>query len=308
MIFDRWNERVAALRNPSIVGLDTHYGLLPAELQARLEPADKMASAADLILTFNKGILDALVDVVPCVKVQIAFYEQYGWQGYKAYVDTLQYAKRLGYITIADAKRNDIGSTAEAYATAFLGETDFGDKTIPAMEADLLTVNGYLGADGIEPFRKECVNRGKGIFVLVKTSNPGSGELQDKPMADDSTVYETMADMVDNWGKGTQGKSGYQAIGAVVGATYPQQGRDLRMRVPHIPFLVPGYGAQGAKATDVAQMFDENGFGAYVNASRSIITAYQKSEKPYGEAALDAAIAMREDLLSALSQAGRLGY
>lgn len=307
MIIDRLNRRVAELRNPSIVGLDTHLMLLPAAMAERVDHADPMGSAAALILEFNKGLVDAIADIVPCVKVQVAYYEQYGWQGMKTFCETLAYARQKGLITIADCKRNDIGSTASAYANAYLGRTPFPQGKIASMDADFLTVNGYLGSDGVLPFVEACKAYDKGIFVLVKTSNPGSGELQDRSLGE-TTVFETMGDLVQAWGRETLGETGYAAVGAVVGATHPKQGEILRKRLPEVPFLVPGYGAQGATAADLSGLFDARGFGAYVNSSRGIIGAHKKSGLPYADAARDAALAMAEDLRGALSAVDRMDY
>ncbi|MBE5781358.1 MAG: orotidine-5'-phosphate decarboxylase [Clostridiales bacterium] len=309
MIVDRLNQLVAKHRNPSMVGLDTHLLILPKEMQERVDMADPFGSAAELIVEFNKNLVDAIYDIVPCVKVQAAYYEQYGWQGMKAFSETIRYAKEKGLVVIADCKRNDIGSTSTAYANAYLGKVKVGESSISSVDADFVTVNGYLGFDGVLPFVDVCKAYDKGIFVLVKTSNPGSGELQDKHLEEhEATVYEVMGDMVKQWGSDTVGETGYGAVGAVVGATHPRQGEILRKRLPGVPFLVPGYGAQGATAADLAGLFDENGFGAYINSSRGIIGAHQKTGLPYADAARNAAIAMAEDLRGALGAAGRLSY
>jgi orotidine-5'-phosphate decarboxylase len=212
----------------------------------------------------------------------------------------LNYAKEKGLIVITDAKRNDIGATASRYAEAFLGETDINGTRIAAFPSDFLTVNGYLGSDGIVPFTDLCKADEKGIFVLVKTSNPSSGELQNLTLADGRTVFECMGDMVERWGSETVGTYGYSCVGAVVGATYPEEARILRKRLPHTFFLVPGYGAQGGKAEMLKNCFDQNGLGGIVNNSRGILCAYQKLGGTYYDAARQACLAMKADLLSVL--------
>ena len=237
---------------------------------------------------------------MPSVKVQIAYYEQYGTAGLRAFYETLRYAKEQGLVVITDAKRNDIGATASQYAAAFLGETNVGENTFSAFPSDFLTVNGYLGSDGITPFVEQCQKHDKGIFVLVKTSNPSSGELQNLKLEDGRTVYECMGDMVERWGEGTVGKYGYSCVGAVVGATYPEEAKVLRARLPHTFFLVPGYGAQGANAEMLKNCFDANGLGGVVNNSRGVLCAYQKRGGTYDEAARAACLDMRADLQNVL--------
>ena len=228
----------------------------------------------------------------------------YGFYGVKALYETISYAKEKGMFVITDGKRNDIGTTMEAYATAHLGKTDVEGVKFEAFGADALTVNGYLGTDGIKPLLKICEDSDKGIFVLVKTSNPSSGELQDREFADGKSVYATMGEMCENWGSELVGKYGYSAVGSVVGATYPAQLGELRKSMPHTFFLVPGYGAQGGGAKDVAPAFDSNGIGAIINSSRGIMCAYKKEgcdEKDFAAAARREAICMRDDINSAIS-------
>ena len=228
----------------------------------------------------------------------------YGFYGVKALYETIAYAKEKGMFVITDGKRNDIGTTMEAYATAHLGKTDVEGVKFEAFGADALTVNGYLGTDGIKPLLKICEDSDKGIFVLVKTSNPSSGELQDRELADGKSVYATMGEMCENWGSELVGKYGYSAVGSVVGATYPAQLGELRKSMPHTFFLVPGYGAQGGGAKDVAPAFDSNGIGAIINSSRGIMCAYKKEgcdEKDFAAAARREAIRMRDDINSAIS-------
>lgn len=303
---DRLIEAIKEKGNPICVGLDPRLSQIPEDIKKKaLAGGDKspLASATDSILEFNKGIIDAVADIVPVVKPQIAFYEIFGHEGMRAYEETLKYAKEKGLITIADAKRNDIGSTAEAYAQAFLGEVSFfedeNEVVTPVFDADSITINPYLGWDGIKPFVEECARYGKGIFTLVKTSNPSSGDLQDLKMDDGRSVYEIVGHLLESWGADEIGENGYSFLGAVVGATYPEQAERLREIMPHNIFLVPGYGAQGGGAEDVKPCFNEDGLGAIVNSSRGIIFAYERfdmSPSAYGEAARKAVLEMKEDL------------
>lgn len=299
MALDRLIEKIAEKQNPTVAGLDPKLSYLPefikAEAYAKYGKNPEGAAAA--ILTYNKGLIDALCDIVPAVKPQCAYYEAFGWQGMKALAETIAYARGKGLFVITDGKRNDIGSTMEEYADAHLGETDVEGEPFEAFGADALTVNGYLGSDGIQPLLKVCEQKDKGIFVLVKTSNPSSGELQDRRMEDGKTLYRTVGDFCEEWGKQLPGKYGYSGVGAVVGATWPAQLGELRKAIPHTFFLVPGYGAQGGGAKDVAPAFDQNGLGAVVNASRSILCAWQKKKAPerdYAIAAAEEAAAMRD--------------
>lgn len=303
---DKLIEAVKKKGAPICVGLDPRLGQIPGFIKKEAMSGEKtpMAMAADAILEFNKGIIDAVADLVPIVKPQIAFYEIFGHEGIRAYEETLKYAKAAGLLTLADAKRNDIGSTAAAYAQAFIGEVSLfegsDEVVMPGFDADSLTVNPYLGWDGIKPFVEECRKYGRGIFVLLKTSNPSSGDLQDLETKDGQSVYEVMGSLIDSWGANDVGESGYSFVGAVVGATYPEQARELRKLMPNTIFLVPGYGAQGGGAEDVKPCFKEDGTGAIVNSSRGIIFAYEKldgfSEKEYAEAARQACLNMKEDL------------
>lgn len=302
MGFDRLCAAILEKNNPTVAGLDPKLDFIPAFIKEAsfLKYGNTLEGAADALLTFNKGLIDALYDIVPAVKPQCAYYEMYGWQGVKALYETVQYAKEKGLFVITDGKRNDIGTTMEAYAAAHLGTVTVNGTDITPFDGDALTVNGYLGTDGIAPLLQICKDKDKGIFVLVKTSNKSSGELQDK-LIGDATVYRTMGDMCENWGADSHGKYGYSAVGAVVGATYPEQLAELRKALPHTFFLVPGYGAQGGGAKDVAPAFDANGLGAIINSSRGIMCAYKKggySEEQYAEAARAEALRMRDELLS----------
>ena len=297
MITDALIERIVGMKNPTCVGLDTSFDYLPDEMRAGVKD---FAGAAERIFDFNKTLIDRLYDVVPSVKVQIAYYEMYGVPGLKAFEETLRYAAEKGLIVIADAKRNDIGSTAACYSSAFLGETNVEGNAFRAFPADFLTVNAYLGTDGIAPFVDDCKKRDRGIFVLVKTSNPSSGELQNKLLADGTPVYEYMGALVEKWGEGTEGKYGYSAVGAVVGATHPEEAARLRKLLPHTFFLIPGYGAQGGNAQMLKCCFGADGLGGVVNNSRGILCAYRKRGGTYYDAARAAALDMQRDLASVL--------
>ena len=297
MITDALIERIVGMKNPTCVGLDTSFDYLPDEMRAGVKD---FAGAAERIFDFNKTLIDRLYDVVPSVKVQIAYYEMYGVPGLKAFAETLRYAAEKGLIVIADAKRNDIGSTAACYSSAFLGETEVEGNASRAFPADFLTVNAYLGTDGIAPFVDDCKKRDRGIFVLVKTSNPSSGELQNKLLADGTPVYEYMGALVEKWGEGTEGKYGYSAVGAVVGATHPEEAARLRKLLPHTFFLIPGYGAQGGNAQMLKCCFGADGLGGVVNNSRGILCAYRKRGGTYYDAARAAALDMQRDLASVL--------
>jgi orotidine-5'-phosphate decarboxylase len=284
------------------VGLDPRLDQIPACIvdNALSEYDRTPKAAAEAFIEFNKGIIDAVCDLVPIVKPQIAFYEQYGHEGYRAYEETCAYARAKGLLVLADAKRNDIGSTAAAYAGAFLGEVDLFGGMASAMDVDALTINSYLGLDGVKPFVEACHEFDKGLFALVKTSNPSSGDIQDRVTADEEiSIAELMAHFVESWGSDLIGEKGYSSIGAVVGATYPDEAKKLRKIMPQVFFLVPGYGAQGGGAEDVKPCFNEDGLGAIVNSSRGIIFAYEKIEGPadgshYAEAAASAVREMNE--------------
>lgn len=304
MAFDSLIEKIAILQNPTVVGLDPKLDYVPQYIKDKKfkKYGKNLKGAAKAILTFNKAIIDQICDIVPAIKPQAAYYEMYGFEGVKTLYKTIDYAKSKGMYVITDGKRNDIGATMQAYATAHLGFTDVDGVKIPAFGADALTVNGYLGTDGISPLLELCQDNDKGIFVLVKTSNKSSGELQDLKL-EDTTVYGKMGEMCENWGSGYMGKYGYSAVGAVVGATYPEQLEEMRKATPHTFFLVPGYGAQGGGAEGVAKAFDENGLGAIVNNSRGIMCAYQKlnaSERDFAICARRAVIDMKADITAAI--------
>ncbi len=297
MPFDRLIEKIAEMQNPTVVGLDPKLEYIPAFIKERCmqKHGRGMKAAAAALYKFNKEIIDSICDIVPAVKPQAAYYEMYGYHGVKALYKTIQYARSKGMFVILDGKRNDIGATMEAYSAAYLGNTDVFGESEAAFGADALTVNGYLGTDGIKP----ALETGGGIFVLVKTSNKSSGELQDRRLCDGKTIYETMGDMCEKWGSTHMGKYGYSAVGAVIGATYPEMLAEMREKLPHTMFLIPGYGAQGGGAEGAAKGFDENGLGAVVNSSRAIMCAYKKEgcdEHDFGGAARREALRMKEDL------------
>jgi len=300
MIIDRLIDRITELENPTVVGLDPRIDYIPEEITK--DATDRYGHTAIAVkyalLAYNKGLIDAVCDIVPAVKPQMAFYEQYGSEGVDAYVQTVAYAKTKGLFVIGDVKRSDIASTAEAYSNGHLGQVDiFGNKT-GMFQTDFITLNPFLGADSIEPFLKNCKYFDKGLFVLVKTSNKGSGDFQDL-MVGDRHIYEICGEYVQRWGQDFVGQRGYSSICAVVGATHPEVAAKLRLQLPNTFFLVPGYGAQGGSAADIAACFDKNGRGAIVNNSRGIIAAY-KTEKysgmSYTEAARVAALAMKAEL------------
>lgn len=308
MGFDRLIENIVSKQNPTVAGLDPKLDYIPAYIKEESfkKYGKNLEGAADALLTFNKGLIDQLCDIVPAIKPQAAYYEMYGWQGVKTLAQTIAYAKSKGMFVMTDGKRNDIGTTMEAYATAHLGVTDIEGTKEQAFGADALTVNGYLGSDGINPLLNICKEKDKGIFVLCKTSNPSSGELQDMLLLDtQEKIYEHMGKMCENWGKEIMGKYGYSGVGAVVGATYPEQLKELREKLRTTFFLVPGYGAQGGGANDVKNAFDKNGIGAIINSSRGIMCAWKKQNaepEDFAKAARKEAQRMREDILSAVGE------
>ena len=297
LTIDTLIEEIETCKNPTCVGLDTQLAHLPEGFAGEVK---NFEDAANALVRYNRAIVDALASVVPSAKVQVAYYEMYGVPGMHAFHETIEYAKSKGLVVIADCKRNDIGATAGAYANAYLGETPLGEGHDAAFPVDFVTVNAYLGIDGVKPFLEAGKVRGGGIFALVKTSNPSGGQLQDLKIGD-RTVYEVMGDLVSEWGEDSIGKYGYSSVGAVVGATYPEQGAALRKRLPHTFFLVPGYGAQGATSKDLRGCFDANGRGAVVNASRSILTAWKKQPGvDFAQAARNEAIRMRDDIMEGM--------
>ena len=307
-MINKLNEKIKKTGAPIVVGLDPMMKFVPEYIKrnAFAEYGETLEGAAEAIWQYNKGIVDAIYDLVPAVKPQIAMYEQFGIPGLIAFKKTVDYCKEKDLVVIGDIKRGDIGSTSEAYAVGHLGKVQVGSKSYYGFDEDFVTVNPYLGSDGVKPFMKVCAEEKKGIFVLVKTSNPSSGEFQDR-LIDGKPLYEHVGEQVAAWGAECMPESGdYSYVGAVVGATYPEQGRILRKVMPHTLILVPGYGAQGGKGADLVHFFNEDGLGAIINSSRGIIAAYQQEqyahfgEKGYADASRAAVIAMREDIASAL--------
>ena len=301
MSFDVLQEKIRTMKNPTVAGLDARIEYVPEYIrQAAYEQYGVgLKGACEAIYQFNVGLMDALCDIVPAVKPQAAYYENLGWQGMEMLERTIRYAKSKGLFVIADIKRGDIGSTATAYAEGWLSGASIEGQQFKSFDADCVTLNGYMGSDSIKPFLEAAKAEDKCAFVLVKTSNPGSGELQDVKTADGRTVYQVMGALNESIAAGTEGKYGFTMAGAVTGATYPEQIRQLRADLPHTFFLVPGYGAQGGTAADVKYAFDQQGHGAIVNSSRGIMCAWMKTGgdgHDFAQAARNAAIAMRDDI------------
>ncbi|HHU74062.1 MAG TPA: orotidine-5'-phosphate decarboxylase [Clostridiales bacterium] len=305
-MIDRLISKIESLESPIVVGLDPMLEYVPEHIleQSYQEKGETLEGAAEAIWQYNKGIIDATYDLIPAVKPQVAMYEQFGIEGLKVFKQTVDYAKEKGLIVIGDIKRGDIGSTSAAYATGHLGKVTIAGKTYRGFDEDFITVNPYLGSDGILPFIKVCQEESKGLFILVKTSNPSSNEFQDQ-LIERKPLYELVGKKVAEWGERHMGAS-YSQIGAVVGATYPEIGKTLRSLMPKTYFLVPGYGAQGGKAEDLVHYFNKDGLGAIVNSSRGIIAAYKQKgyetfgSKNYADASRQAVINMKEDIKNAL--------
>ncbi len=299
-------EKIKKLEAPIVVGLDPMLNYVPKYLQERAlqEKGETLEAAAEAIWQYNKGLVDAICDLVPAVKPQIAMYEQFGIPGLMAFQKTVDYCKEKDLVVIGDIKRGDIGSTSAAYATAHLGQVQIGDKKFRGFDEDFATVNPYFGIDGVQPFIDVCKEEKKGLFLLVKTSNPSSGEFQDQKM-EGKPLYELVGEKVAEWGEQHMGKE-YSYIGAVVGATYPQMAEVLRKVMPKSYILVPGYGAQGGTAEDLKPFFNKDGLGAIVNSSRGIIAAYKQQkyekfgEEGYAEAARAAVLDMKKDIAQAI--------
>ncbi len=290
---------------PIVVGLDPMLNYIPEHIQKKAfaEFGETLEGAAEAIWQYNKGIVDATYDLIPAVKPQIAMYEQFGIPGLAAYKKTVDYCKSKDLVVIGDIKRGDIGSTSAAYAVGHLGHVQVGSKKYAGFDEDFATVNPYLGSDGVKPFMDVCKEEKKGIFVLVKTSNPSSGEFQDREI-DGRPLYELVGEKVAQWGDEFMG-DGYSYVGAVVGATYPEMGKVLRKIMPKTFILVPGYGAQGGKGVDLVHFFNEDGLGAIVNSSRGIIAAYkQEKYKEFGaENYADASRQAVKDMIADISGA-----
>lgn len=303
-------DKIKKTNAPIVAGLDPMMKFVPEFIrrEAFAKYGETLEGAAEAVWEYNRGLVDAICDLIPAVKPQAAMYEQFGVPGMAVFKRTVDYCKEKGLVVIGDVKRGDIGSTSEAYAVGHLGRVQVGSKSYAAFDEDFATVNPYLGSDGVKPFLKVCKEEKKGIFLLVKTSNPSSGEFQDR-LIDGRPLYELVGEKVTEWGAECMPESGsYSYVGAVVGATYPEQGRILRKAMPHTFILVPGYGAQGGKGADLVHFFNEDGLGAIINSSRGIIAAYQQEqyahfgEKGYADAARAAVLDMREDIASALER------
>jgi orotidine-5'-phosphate decarboxylase len=301
MSFEVLQEKIRKLNNATVAGLDARVEYVPPYILEKYiaQYGETRRAAAEAIYEFDCGLMDALCDIVPAVKPQAAYFEMLGWEGMEVLERVIRYAKEKGFYVIADIKRGDIGTTATAYAEGWLGTTLVGSTQCPGFDADCVTLNGYMGSDAIKPFLKECQHNDKALFALVHTSNGSSVELQDKE-CQGKQVYTVMGDLVAQWGgEEDLDKFGYNAVGAVMGATYPEDIQAMRAQLPHTFFLVPGYGAQGGTASDVSYAFDSQGHGAIVNSSRGIMCAWKKTGgdgHDYQEAARASAIAMRDDL------------
>ncbi len=304
-------EKIKKTDAPIVVGLDPMLSYVPEHLQKKVfaEFGETPEGAAEAIWQFNKAIVDAVYDLIPAVKPQIAMYEQFGVEGMRAFQKTVDYCQKKGLVVIGDVKRGDIGSTSAAYAAGHLGTVAIGSKRYPAFHEDFATVNPYLGTDGIQPFLDVCREEKKGIFILVKTSNPSSGEFQDR-LIDGKPLYERVGEKVAEWAASCMGDA-YSYVGAVVGATYPKQGKELRKIMPKCMILVPGYGAQGGQGKDLVHFFNEDGLGAIINSSRGIIAAYRQEryqEKGMGaenfaDASRAAVLDMKQDIAQARQMA-----
>ena len=300
-------DKIKKMNNPTVLGLDPRYDMVPECIKSKYKK--DFNGTMEAILEFDKRLIDSICDIIPAVKINTAFYEMFGFKGMQVFEEICKYAKEKDMIVIADSKRGDIGTTAQAYSNAFLGETPIANNETYIMgNIDFVTVNPYLGIDGVRPFIEDCKKYNKGIFVLVKTSNPSSGELQDLKLEDGKTIYAKVAELVNSWGEELIGEYGYSSISSVVGATYREQLEELRKIMPHSYFLIPGYGAQGGKAEDIALGF-KNGIGGIVNSSRGLMCAYKSdrwkekySEEQFAEATRAEAIRMREDLNQAIQK------
>ena len=327
-MIDKLIEKIQKTGAPIVVGLDPTLKFVPDHIKeaAFAEKGETLEGAAEAIWRFNKAIVDSTCDLIPAVKPQIAMYEQFGIPGLAAFRQTVDYCKEKGLIVIGDVKRGDIGSTSAAYAAAHLGKVQVGSSLCAGFDEDFATVNPYLGSDGIQPFIDVCKEEKKGIFILVKTSNPSSGEFQDRLVQSgvtagapdgggvtfsDRLLYEVVGEKVAEWSAQFMGQKGYSYVGAVVGATYPEQGRILRSVMPKSFILVPGYGAQGASGKDLIHFFDENRLGAIVNSSRGIIAAYQSGKysqfgaENFADASRQAVVDMIADIDQAFAGVGR---
>lgn len=298
-------EKIKECDNPTVIGVDTRYDMVPECVRKKYSTDIK--GMCNAMLEYSKALIDATYDIIPAVKLQSAYFEMYGVEGIKLYKEMIDYCKEKGMVVMADVKRGDIGSTSAGYSRAYLGKNMIDEKEQAIFDVDFATVNPYMGSDCVMPFVEDCKKYDKGIFVLVKTSNKSSGEIQDVKAEDGEEIYKKVAKLVNTWGSELIGENGYSSVSAVVGATYPKQLQELRELMPHSYFLIPGYGAQGGKAEDIALGFDKNGLGGIVNATRSLMCAYKSdlwkdkfAEEDYAKATRAEAIRMRDELNSAI--------
>ena len=306
-MMDNLIKKIKEKNSPIVMGIDPRYEIIPDVIKLKY-PKD-MDGFAKSAVEFAQKLIDATYDIIPAIKPQLAYFEMMGPEGLRAFKEIVDYAKSKDLIVIADAKRGDIGTTSQGYANTFLGETTLNDYKEKIYDTDFVTVNPYMGTDCVKPFIEDSKKYGKGVFVLVKTSNKSSGELQDLKLENGNKVYEQVATLVEEWGKDLIGEYGYSSVSAVVGATYLEQLKEIRKLAPHTFFLIPGYGAQGGKAEDIALGFDENGLGGIVNASRSLISAYKSDrwkeiykEEEFEKATRAEALRMREELMNAIQK------
>ena len=298
-------EKIKECDNPTVIGVDTRYDMVPECVRKKY--STNLKGMCSAMLEYSKALIDATYDIIPAVKLQSAYFEMYGVEGIKLYKEMIDYCKEKGMVVMADVKRGDIGSTSAGYSRAYLGKNMIDEKEQAIFDVDFATVNPYMGSDCVMPFVEDCKKYDKGIFVLVKTSNKSSGEIQDVKAEDGEEIYKKVAKLVNTWGSELIGENGYSSVSAVVGATYPKQLQELRELMPHSYFLIPGYGAQGGKAKDIALGFDKNGLGGIVNATRSLMCAYKSdlwkdkfAEEDYAKATRAEAIRMRDELNSAI--------
>lgn len=306
-VMDKLIQKIQEKNSPIVMGIDPRYEMIPEYIKSQF--SKDLEGFAKMAVVFAKGLIDEVYDIIPAIKPQLAYFEMMGPEGLKAFNEIVEYAKSKDLIVIADAKRGDIGTTSQGYSNTFLGKTKLDDVEKKIYDADFVTVNPYMGTDCVKPFIDDSEKYNKGVFVLVKTSNKSSGELQDLKLENGKKVYEQVATLVEEWGKNLIGEYGYSSISAVVGATYPEQLKEIRKLAPHTFFLIPGYGAQGGKAEDIALGFDENGLGGIVNASRSLMCAYKSDrwkdlykEEMYAKATREEALRMRKELITAIKK------
>lgn len=293
--------KIKETNNPTVIGVDTRYDMVPECVRKKY--STDLEGMCQAMLEYSKALIDSTYDIIPAVKLQSAYFEMYGVEGIKLYKEMIEYCRKKGMVVMADVKRGDIGSTSAGYSRAYLGKNTIDGKEQEIFDVDFATVNPYMGSDCVMPFVEDCKKYDKGIFVLVKTSNKSSGEIQDVKAEDGEEIYKKVAKLVNTWGEELIGENGYSSVSAVVGATYPKQLKELRELMPHSYFLIPGYGAQGGKAEDIALGFDKNGLGGIVNATRSLMCAYKSdfwkdkfTEEEYAKATRAEAIRMRDEL------------